>query len=97
MNINGFNPNIGEIFSAKPAVKPVADQNYTGPSFAQNFKSVAQAANVQVAAGNDAASLLLNNRRGEALEELFSFTGAEEESLNDSLDRIKKLLNGLKK
>jgi hypothetical protein len=98
MNISGILPNLGEVMNVKSADKSVNNlDNYHGPSFVESFRSVVQSANLQVADGNASAMLNLNRSKEEKLEKLFSFTESEEEILDESLVRIKKLLSELKK
>ena|SRR3989344_941101 len=91
MNIFGINPNSAEIgnVSHKPAT---STNNHAGPSFAESFRDIARSANIQIAGGNNAASLQLTRRKEESLEELFSYTKAEEELAENYLAKIKKLL-----
>ena len=98
MNILSIIPNMGEGMKIRSADKSVNNlDNYQGPSFAESFRTVAQSANLQVADGNASAMLNLNRSKEEKLEKLFSFTESEEEILDESLARIKKLLGELKK
>lgn len=98
MNIWGVMPNVGEVINVKSADKSTNNlSNYKGPSFIESMRSVAQSANLQVADGSSSAMLNFNRSKEEKLEKLFSFTETEEEILDESLSRIKKLLKDLKK
>ena len=91
-------PNFSDAMSVKSTDKSTNSlSNYKGPSFAESMRGVAQSANLQVANGNSAASLNLNRQKEESIEKLFSFTDTEEEILDESLARIKKLLKKLAK
>lgn len=98
MNIWGVMPNFSDAMNVKSADKSTnSPTNYKGPSFAESMRGVAQSANLQVADGNSSAMLNLNRSKEEKLEKLFSFTETEEEILDESLAKIKKLLKDLKK
>lgn len=98
MNINGINPNIGEIFGLKPADKanPTQNNSYNGASFASSLLDVAKQANIQVAGGNQAAASGLKKEKEETVSKLFSFIEAEEEQMEESLARIHKMLKELR-
>jgi len=98
VNIQGILTVFGEATKVKSSEKSAGSiTDYHGPSFAESFRTVAQSANLQVADGNASAMLNLNRSKEEKLEKLFSFTESEEENLDESLARIKKLLGALKK
>jgi len=100
MAISGINPNIGDISSLnsiKPENKTAKAESYSGTSFNSSFLEVAKSARMQVASGNHAASLNLNNNKEEGLEELFSYVKAEDELAEDYLKKLNKLLKDLKK
>ncbi len=99
MSVWGVMPNINanEAASVKSAHKSVSStQNNSGPSFTESISNVARSANMQIAHGNDAASLHFTRKKEECFDEPFSFLEAEEEMLEDSVDRITQLLNDLK-
>ena len=98
MHISGAMPNISDMMGVRSTDRSTnATTDYKGPSFAESFRGVAQSANIQVADGNSAAAMNLQHNREEKLEKLFSFTEAEEEAMDESLARIKKMLAALKK
>ena len=100
MAISGINPNIGDINSlnsVKPENKTAKSENYTGPSFNSSLLEVAKSARMQIASGNQSASLNLNNNKEEGVDELFSFVKAEEELADEYIQKLNKLLKELKK
>lgn len=97
MNIFGVMPNIVKDLKVQSAQRSDNSNINTGPSFTESFMSVAQAANIQVANGNGSSALNLNRQKEDQLEKLFSFSETEEEILDESLAKIKKMLGNLKK
>jgi hypothetical protein len=95
MNIYGINPNAN--IEAKPAIKPAANVNYTGPSFAQSISEVARSANIQVAEGATNSALQFNRHKEELQEKPYNFKEEEEELLEEYLARVQKMLKDLQK
>lgn len=97
MNIWGVVPNHNEI-NVKSANKSANSlHNYDGPSFAESMAGVAKAARMQVAGESNAASLAFTRNKEELHDEPFSFLETEEEILEQSIAKIKKLFDQLKK
>jgi hypothetical protein len=95
MNIQGVTPNFNnEPVNQKSVQKSTT--NPAGPSFSQNFADVARQANVTIANGSTANQAQLS-RQKEDFDPLFSFCDAEEELLEESMAKITKLLDELKK
>jgi hypothetical protein len=82
----------------RPEIKPVKnDKPVVEGAFRSAMFEAARSANIQVATGNQAGLAQFKPQREEQLEELFSFTEAEEELRDESLARIKHLLDSLQK
>ncbi len=97
MSIWGVLPNHSEINVKSTAKSANSLHNYNGPSFSESMMDVARAAKMQIAGENGAASLAFSRNKEEEFDKPFSFLEAEEEILEDSIARIKKLFDQLKK
>jgi hypothetical protein len=99
MNIYGITPyNIDNNNVSKSADKSSNQlANYTGPSFTDKISDIAKQAALGIAGGNQAAGLALKRQKEEKSTELFSFSEAEQEQLDESLAKIGKLLQDLQK
>ena len=98
MNIWGVMPNISNDQAVKPANRSgSSSQTYNGPSFADSISQIAKSTNIQVADGSSAALLNLNKKKEEKLKKLFSFSEAEDEMIENCVDRINNLLKDLNK
>ena len=95
MNIGAISANYNEIPNIKPAPRSTGGANLgSAGTFGESLRDVARAVNMQVASGNNSATLQFN-RQGKEVDTFFSFSDAVENQVEDYVGRINRLLGEL--